>query len=91
MNKEKAAQLLPIIQAFADGKTIQLCKSSEGWEDMNESIQFSCEANRYRIKTEPMEVEMWISDTTGKVVKIGDSNDESKPSKATLKTFREIL
>ena len=50
MNKDNAKQFLPLVQALADGKTIQhLCN---GWEDL-ESVNFSYTPETYRIKPEP--------------------------------------
>ena len=34
MTREEAKQLLPIIQAYAEGKTIQVRYSTNRWEDM---------------------------------------------------------
>jgi hypothetical protein len=61
MTRENAKLLLPIIQAFAEGKTVQL--SNKGcldtyWEDLNADESFCFPADRYRIKPEP--VIAWI-------------------------------
>ena len=59
MNRQEAKELLPIIQAFAEGKTIQFLCSGEDknsyWEDIepNESIGFSDDTSKYRVKPEP--------------------------------------
>ena len=51
MTREEARQLLPIIKAFSEGKTVQY-KSLEGiWEDMDK-VSFNCEPECYRIKLE---------------------------------------
>ena len=50
MTREEAKELLPIIQAFADGKTIQLFTNGI-WEGA-ENPSFE-ELSRYRIKPEP--------------------------------------
>jgi hypothetical protein len=56
MNKHNAAQFLPLVQALADGKTIQkICNDT--WEDL-ESPFFHDEPERYRIKQEPRE--FWL-------------------------------
>lgn len=56
MNREQAKELLPIIKAFAEGKTIQV-KSSDGlWygrEGENCEINFNADPQVYRIKSEP--------------------------------------
>lgn len=54
MTREKAASLLPIIQAFAEGKTIQYKHPLRGWMDI-EDAQFCHDVTDYRIKPEPRE------------------------------------
>ena len=51
MTREKAKELLPIIQAFAEGKTIQI-KALDGlWHDDNVGdIRFYAKPKNYRIK-----------------------------------------
>ena len=52
MTREEAKELLPIIQAFADGKTIEIY--NEEWETMVfKDPHFDCAPSRYRIKPEP--------------------------------------
>lgn len=57
MNKQQAKKLLPIIQAFAEGKQIQYFHkgSTPQWIDVSsdESVEFSDHFSRYRIKPEP--------------------------------------
>lgn len=59
MNRQEAKELLPIIQAFAEGKTIQYhymyTHSLPQWEDVlpGESVDFSSPSSQYRIKPEP--------------------------------------
>ena len=52
MTRERAKELLPIIQAYAEGKKIQSL-SSAGWEDINDPLFRS--HSEYRIKPEPRE------------------------------------
>lgn len=52
MNREETKRLLPLIQAFVDGKTIQFHNGSE-WLDLNECPHFSFPSISYRIKPEP--------------------------------------
>ena len=49
MDREQAKELLPIIQAFAEGKTIQAA-GGRGWYDVDSINSNSC---KYRIKPEP--------------------------------------
>ena len=51
MNKNQAKQLLPIIQAFAEGKTIEQ-KCAESWVEVDKDCDFHFPANYYRIKPE---------------------------------------
>lgn len=59
MDKSNAAQFLPLVQAVADGKTIQLLKATFGgkreWIDLSpENITFGFfDPAFYRIKPEP--------------------------------------
>lgn len=54
MTREEAKELLPIIQAFADGKTIQIKKEGDWLEvDENTEVYFSESPSDYRIKPEP--------------------------------------
>ena len=51
MNRKEAAELLPIIQAWAEGKNIQFLSDDE-WHDINQA-DFTCYPDKYRIKPEP--------------------------------------
>ena len=51
MTREEAKAKLPIIQAFAEGKTIQFYNGDE-WADLDEAT-FSASPDKYRIKPEP--------------------------------------
>lgn len=52
MDRNRAKQLLPIIQAYAEGKIIQINLPFSGWEDSNEP-SFNGDPSIYRIKPEP--------------------------------------
>ena len=52
MTREEAKELLPIIQAFADGKTIEIYDKE--WKTIFfKDPHFDCAPSRYRIKPEP--------------------------------------
>ena len=55
MTREEAKELLPIIQAFAEGKVIQYRNNSNEWLDIgkNASVGFTRLPLDYRIKPEP--------------------------------------
>lgn len=55
MTREEAKELLPIIQAFAEGKKIQYRNHSDEWIDIEEDkeLSFISHPSYYRIKSEP--------------------------------------
>lgn len=58
MNKENAKKLLPILQAFIDGRIIQYKNVWNRWCDVNDESALSLEEiehepDKYRIKPEP--------------------------------------
>ena len=52
MTREEAKELLPIIQAYAEGKTIQVFYDRNEWNDLNKPT-FDGDPSSYRIKPEP--------------------------------------
>lgn len=54
MNRKQAKELLPIISAFAEGKTIQYYYIDAGWADIDPdgAADFSDNPSKYRIKPE---------------------------------------
>ena len=62
MNRERAKKLLPIIQAYVDGKDIQFAREGEKWRDMSKddrlTTTFPADGYDYRIKPEPLEC--WV-------------------------------
>ena len=53
MTREEAKELLPIIQAFADGKTIQFRTNNSYWIDLLDNDLEINALFEYRIKPEP--------------------------------------
>lgn len=51
MTREEAKELLPIIQALSEGKTIQFLSNGE-WIDTDDPV-FARQVDNYRIKPEP--------------------------------------
>ena len=53
MNREKAKELLPIIQAYAEGKTIQyIGVGFENWHEVDNELEIDSMRYKYRIKPE---------------------------------------
>lgn len=50
MTREEAKKLMPVIQAFADGKDVET-KTGSGWMSI-ENMSFAGNPNSYRIKPE---------------------------------------
>ena len=55
MTREQAKELLPIIQAYAEGEIIQYKNFLDEWENIkeNEGLSFICPPSDYRIKPKP--------------------------------------
>ena len=53
MTREEAKNLLPIIQAFAEGKVIEIFDDETGWAVEKENPKFDLNPKFYRIKPEP--------------------------------------
>jgi hypothetical protein len=63
MNRENAHLFLPLVQALADGKTIQVYHPSrKQWEDST-NVEFIYRVDQYRIKPEPRK---WVGMVTGR-------------------------
>lgn len=52
MTKERAKQILPLIQAYSEGKQIQLNDKSYGWTDISDPNFDAANVETYRIKPE---------------------------------------
>jgi hypothetical protein len=63
MNKENAHKYLPLVQALADGKTIQHKSFDDHWIDIDDHkiIYFHEPSHYYRIKPEPRTFEVWLT------------------------------
>lgn len=54
MNRQQAKELLPIIQAFAEGKTVQIIDKNGEWINCScINFEFNSSPNSFRIKPEP--------------------------------------
>lgn len=53
MNRQQAKELLPIIQAFAEGKIVQFKNAFGNWVDCCDGALFNYPPKDYRIKPEP--------------------------------------
>lgn len=53
MKRQQAKELLPIIKAYAEGKTIQYCYEDADWIDIDGDVDFNDNPSKYRIEPEP--------------------------------------
>lgn len=55
MNRQQAKELIPILQAFTEGKIIQIRKHGEEkyYDSTNSNLNFALDNYDYRIKAEP--------------------------------------
>ena len=53
LTREEAKEMLPIIQAWADGKTVDWYDPAIGWRLSGFTLDFDKKPNFYRIKPEP--------------------------------------
>lgn len=53
MTREEAKELLPVIKAWSEGKTLQHYSEENGWIDWLNFINFNEPPSTYRIKPEP--------------------------------------
>ena len=60
MNKENAKEFLPLVQAIADGKTLQVQGGDGNWYNTK---LINIPPHRYRIKPEPRTLKLYIIDT----------------------------
>ena len=60
MNKDNAKDYLPLVQALAEGRTIQysVCYGLSEWHDVDNPA-FELAPDRYRIKPEPRRAWVW--------------------------------
>jgi hypothetical protein len=93
MNKENAHEFLPLVQALADGKTIQMrdvvSEEITLWYDLDPSdIYFRADPEEYRTKPEPRTWKVLIS-KDGKI--ISTSSIDSLMEGTQYITVQEVL
>lgn len=92
MTRNQAKDMLPIIQAYADGKTIQVNDDGDtNYMDVKNPT-FTARPERYRIKPEPREVKMWVHDDRPLSICLNYAVGYVSPNEqGTVKLFREVL
>lgn len=94
MNKDNALDYLPLVQALAEGKTIQMLEWHGYWVDMVE-ISSEIPASLYRIKPEPREIFVVIDDDNdGSHIAFHSEDDAIKHVGSrgyAIRRYREVI
>jgi hypothetical protein len=86
MNKDKAKELLPLIKALADGKTIQEDVYGQ-WLDA-ECPTFYREVWNYRVKPEPRTFDLMIRELDGSICRWNPAHANNQWERITV---QEVL
>ena len=90
MNRERTRQLLPVMQAFADGDQVQFENVSKDWVD-DPDPSFASTAH-WRIKPkEPREFWLNMDDINGSRPEIIQSTDNFVPGAGYIKVRIEVI
>ena len=79
MNKENAKEFLPLIQAMAEGKTIQTDYPDGIWRDTGWIETIDNDGSLYRIKPDPRTFAMYRRKSTGTMVTTENFNAVNYP------------
>lgn len=72
MNKETARDYLPLVQALAEGRVIQMMGAFGKWKDVDD-VFLNTPASNYRIKPEPREI--WVNEYPNEINSAYRSHD----------------
>jgi hypothetical protein len=75
MNQQNAREYMPLVQALANGLTIQEDFFGE-WSDLSDEISFNMKPEFYRIKPMPRTFDVWINEKTKKVIAVEDGDHD---------------
>lgn len=89
MTRERAKELLPVIQAYAEGKTIQVSYPGLIWEEMESQSFDGDPALRFRIKPEARE--WWLVRNRTEELRVIDSLPSVVGPGSTVIHVREVL
>lgn len=79
MNQQNAREYMPIVQALANGLTIQ-CNDRGQWVDVDSLYTDVYGPDEYRIKPTPITFDIWINKKTNKVVAVEDGDHDKDDS-----------
>jgi hypothetical protein len=91
MTKENAHLFLPLVEAMAEGKTIQQQSLNGNWQDLP-TVYFNSDFESYRIKPEPRKpLECWVRIVDETLINEGWSALKSNPNNVHYRLFREVI
>lgn len=93
MTPERAKELLPVITAFAEGKTIQFKTKKDGkWTDSIRDISFNNSAAFYRVKPEKVYTTLYVvyNKETGEVFEVFKRKDLAENFADLIKTNHTV-
>jgi len=91
MNKDQTRVAIAVMQAWVDGEQIECrARGREVWHggDCADWI-WNWEEKEYRIKSRPMEIEVWVDEISG-LRSLLPKDDLPKLTQWTKKLFREV-
>lgn len=83
MTRDEAREFAKVVQAYADGKQVQVCNADRYWFDLDDPEFFTRTIGSYRIKPEPRE--WWM------VVRGTQSPTWTYPKESDARTQRDGL
>jgi hypothetical protein len=88
MNQQNAKEFLPLVQAIADGKTVQVQGGDGNWYN---SKLINIPPRRYRIKSEPRTFEMWLYHPMGRMYPFVEGESFTENDEWERITVQEVL
>ena len=93
MNKDNAHLYLPLVQALAEGKTIEHSNDGKYWEKIPSRIDFLFAPERYRIIQEPRkpaELPVWVQEDGTPTMRAIRCKEGETCHGETVRLFREV-
>ena len=90
MKQQNAHEYLPLVQALADGLTIQYNDGGD-WVDVENLNTDSYDPDEYRIKPEPRTFDMWLYHPNGRMYPMVDKAGFVETDKGERITVMEVL
>ena len=95
MNKDNAKDYLPLVQALAEGKTIQQRTWTDvnqwEWRDADEVDLFRYNPSDYRIKPEPREIWVVVGPFDDNFTREGAESLAEKYPGSVVSRYREVI